>query len=80
MNDDIIQTIDAQIAALQQARAILLGTNIKRRPGRPRTTALEPDAATVRPAKRKKMSAEVRARMSAAQKTRWAKRRNKVVK
>jgi hypothetical protein len=31
---DIIQTIDAQIASLLQARAILLGPNIKRGPDR----------------------------------------------
>jgi len=73
MNDDIIQKIDAQIALLQEARAILLGTNINRGPRRPKpTTPPKADVTVERPAKRK-MSAEVRARISVAQKAPWTK-------
>jgi len=76
MNDAIIQTIDAQIALLQEAKAILLGTDSKRGPGRPRaTTAPQSSISPDRPPKSKKMSAEVRARIADAQKARWAKRR-----
>jgi len=81
MNDHIIQTIDAQIAALQQARAILVGTNIKRGPGRPRAT-VPPQFAVAgeRTPKRKKMSADARSRIAAAQKARWAKLKKKAAK
>ena len=78
MNDDIISKIDAQIALLQEAKAILLGTNTKRGPGRPRATTA-PKAAAERPPKRK-MSAEARARIAAAQRERWAKLKKKAAK
>jgi hypothetical protein len=80
MNDNIIAEIDAQIALLQEARAILLGTNTKRGPGRPRTsTAPKPNTVVERPTKGK-LSAESRLRIAAAQRARWAKLKKKAVK
>jgi hypothetical protein len=61
---ELLIQIDAEIAQLQQARAVLTGAQTKRRPGRP-----------VGSGKRKKkrtMSPEGRARIAAAQKARWA--------
>ena len=56
--DEILASIDAEIAVLKQARAILLGSS---------------ETITVAtPKKRKKMSAETRAKMAAAQKMRWS--------
>jgi hypothetical protein len=59
----LLAEIDAEIARLQQARALLNGKEVKRQPGRPakKTTA-----------KKRTMSAEGRARIAAAQKARWA--------
>jgi hypothetical protein len=74
MNDTIIHAIDAQIASLQEARAILLGTNIKRGPGRPRASAAPGPDVSPKQARKRKMSAEGRARIASAQKARWAKR------
>jgi hypothetical protein len=78
---DILLVIDAEIAKLQQAKAILNeGSSGKRRPGRPakplstgynsvgvKTTALDQ-----RLKKRRTISAAGRARIAAAQKARWA--------
>jgi hypothetical protein len=64
----------AQIASLQQARAIPLETDIRCGPGRPRgTVALKADVVAQRPPKRKKMSAEAGARIDAAQRAHCAK-------
>ena len=65
----ILAEIDAEILKLQQARSLLIGTAIKRGRGRPKNAAT---AATEKMAKGT-MSAAVRARISAAQKARWAK-------
>jgi len=57
----IVADIDAQIAKLQEAKAVLIGLDsvpVKSKVGRPK--------------KRKKMSAEARATIAAAQKKRWA--------
>jgi hypothetical protein len=63
----IFAEIDAEIRRLQQAKVILSGATIKRSPGRPKST-------TATAAKKKrKMSAEGRARLVAAVKARWAK-------
>jgi hypothetical protein len=70
---EIIQTIDAEIARLEQARELLnghVGVPVKR--GR---TASPATATITRPRKRKMISAEGRARIAAAQKARWAKTR-----
>jgi len=79
---DILLAIDAEIAKLQQAKAILSeGSTAKRRPGRP-AKALSTGYNSVgaktaelgqRPKKRRTISAAGRARIAAAQKARWAK-------
>jgi hypothetical protein len=77
---DIIGEIDAEISRLQQAKALLSGTDsvaAKRRPGRPigsgspKTIPVALPSAKVQP--RRKMSAAGRARIAAAMKMRWAK-------
>ncbi|MEA2257808.1 MAG: hypothetical protein QOJ51_633 [Acidobacteriaceae bacterium] len=62
----IVQAIDAEIERLSKARALLTGhTGTLKRGRAPRGDAPVP--------KRGKISAEGRARIAAAQKTRWAK-------
>jgi hypothetical protein len=65
---DLLSSIDSEIAALQQARTLLAGTNGASTPRVARSG---------KPLARKKrvMSAEGRARIAAAQKKRWAKRK-----
>jgi hypothetical protein len=70
---EIIQTIDAEIARLEKARALLSGHTTTPKRGRPISSK---PVATTKPLKRRKMSAEGRARIAAAQKARWAKARN----
>ena len=68
----LIAEIDAQIAKLEQARTILLGldpTPTKGKRGRPKGSGTKKGTA---PMKRRKMSAEGRAKIAAAQKKRWA--------
>jgi hypothetical protein len=71
----IISEIDAEIANLTKVKEALQGTRVKRGPGRP------PSLATASPVAKKKakrkMSAEGKARISAAQKARWAKLKTK---
>jgi hypothetical protein len=64
---DIIAELDAEIARLQQVKALLTGTTTKRSPGRP--------AVRVAPTAPKKriLSPEARAKIAAAQTKRWAK-------
>jgi hypothetical protein len=81
---EILATIDQEIATLQQAKALLLGSAApvaKRKPGRPRkvVAAVAPKKAAVaasvvaKPAKKKrKLSAEGRKRIAEAVKKRWA--------
>jgi hypothetical protein len=65
----IIAEIDAEIARLQQARALLSGGAVKAKPGRPKGSANKP-------ARRKRvLSADARKRIADAQKRRWAERR-----
>jgi hypothetical protein len=70
--EDIVVEIDAKIARLEQAKQLLSGDAApKKGPGRPRV-----NAASLKPAgklKRSVMSAAARAKVSAAQKARWAK-------
>jgi hypothetical protein len=66
---EIIQTIDAEIARLEQARALLNGHTAPAKRGRPFGSK---PVATSKPVRRK-LSAEGRARIAAAQKARWAK-------
>lgn len=70
---NLLTLIDAEIARLQQARALLSGTIAKpekRKPGRPKSTTTAP----VAPAKKKKrnLSPEGRARIAEAVRRRWA--------
>jgi hypothetical protein len=65
--NDILTLIDAEIARLQQARALIAATG-ERRTGRPKSTA----APTVKPKLKRKLSPEGRARLVAAVKARWA--------
>ncbi len=61
---DILSSIDAQIASLEQARNLLTDSGTSRR-GKKSATAV--------PTKRKrKMSPEARERIAAAQRKRWA--------
>jgi hypothetical protein len=66
---EIIQAIDTEIARLEQARTLLNGNNTTTRRGRPVSSK---PVTTLKP-KRRKMSAEGRARIAAAQRARWAK-------
>jgi hypothetical protein len=68
----IIEEIGAEISRLEQAKAILSGTAVKRSPGRPKQTQSVRETVAVEPTKRV-MSAEGKARIAAAQKLRWAK-------
>jgi hypothetical protein len=69
---NIIQEIDSEISRLEQAKAILSGTVVKRSPGRPKRPQSVIKTAAAEPIKRV-MSAEGKARIAAAQKLRWAK-------
>ena len=78
----IIDEIDAQIAKLQQARALLADTNaqtLRRGAGRPKSskTAAAPAAASTR---KRKLSPEGRKRIADAMKKRWAERRKQNAK
>jgi hypothetical protein len=60
--DNILASIDAEIAQLKQARALLAADGTKK-------------AATLPAPKRRKMSAASRKKIAAAQKARWAKQK-----
>jgi hypothetical protein len=66
----ILADIDTEISKLQQARALLTGEAIKKRPGGPKSA----ESRVTKPKKRK-MSAKGRAAISAAMTARWAKKR-----
>jgi hypothetical protein len=66
--DEILAAIDAEIAVLKQARAILAGVTPVKVPA----AAKEAKVAAKAPGKRRKMSAETKAKMATAQKKRWA--------
>ena len=75
MVKDILAAIDAEIATLEQAKALLSAsgaTVAKRKPGRPAKVAsvVAPKIQKIR--KRRKMSAEARERIRQAQIKRWA--------
>ena len=65
----IIAEIDAEIARLQQARALLSGVSVKAKPGRPKGSANKPQR------RKRVLSADARKRIADAQKRRWAERR-----
>ena len=75
MTKSILTEIDAQIALLKQAKALLSSagtTAIKRKSGRPSKTAAIVVPVVQKAKKRKKMSAEGRERVRQAQIKRWA--------
>jgi hypothetical protein len=75
MTKSILFEIDAQIALLRQAKALLSSagtTAIKRKPGRPSKPAAIVVPVVQEAKKRKKMSAEGRERVRQAQIKRWA--------
>jgi hypothetical protein len=69
---NIIREIELEISRLEQAKAILSGTAVKRSPGRPKRAQSVIKTVAVEPTKRV-MSAEGKAKIAAAQKLRWAK-------
>jgi len=74
MTESILFEIDAEIARLVQAKALLSSagtTAIKRKPGRPSKTATIVVPIAQKAKKRKKMSAEGRERVRQAQIKRW---------
>ena len=78
----IVAEIDAKIASLQQARAVLVGLNettptSKARRGRPKGSKSAAKSVVVKAAKRKRtLSPEGRKRIADAMKRRWAARRS----
>jgi hypothetical protein len=66
----ILDQIDSQIAALQQAKALLTDAPTSKKVGRPAKAA-----SSIAKRTRKPLSAEGKARIAAAQKKRWAKAR-----
>jgi len=83
----IVAEIDAKIASLQHARAVLVdldesNAGSKPRRGRPKGSTNSAKAATAaKPAKRKRnLSPEGRKRIAEAMKRRWAERRNEASK
>jgi phage head maturation protease len=65
--DEILSLIDAEISKLKQARALLAEVTPVKGPA-----AKDAKVTAKAPGKRRKMSAETRAKMAAAQKKRWA--------
>jgi hypothetical protein len=68
----IIEHLDAEISKLQQARALLTGTDVRKGPGRPKVSGAISEPVAVKPIRRV-MSAEGKKRIALAQKVRWAK-------
>jgi hypothetical protein len=66
---ELIDTIGAEIARLERARALLNGHTAPVKRGRP----IGSNATTATTPPRRKISAEGRARIAAAQRARWAK-------
>jgi hypothetical protein len=66
--NEILSLIDAEIASLQQARALIAGAIPKNSPGRPKSTAVS----AVKPKKKWKLSAEAREKIAEGQRKRWA--------
>lgn len=72
----ILAEIDAQIAKLQQARALLSGvTPARRGPGRPKASVAATTVKVTGRRKKRVLSAEARKRIADAQKKRWAEQR-----
>lgn len=75
----VIKEIDAEIARLQEARAVLTGGGSKRGPGRPKVAAATHKAAapaakaTIK--RKRRLSPEGRKRIADAMRRRWAERK-----
>jgi hypothetical protein len=69
---EILSTLDEEIARLQQARALLAGTNSPRRRGRPPGSTNKVKSART---KKRTISAEARKRIAEAQRARRAKQK-----
>ena len=69
----ILAELDAEIARLQQAKALLAGETVKRGPGRPKVAS----ASVPTQKKKRNLTPEGRARIAAAVKARWAKAKKK---
>jgi hypothetical protein len=79
----IIAQIDAQIAKLQQARALLAGTTAGQAGrGRPKGSknGVKTTTPTVKKTSKRKLSPEGRKRIADAMKKRWAERRKQLAK
>jgi hypothetical protein len=85
--NEIIIEIDAQISRLLEAKVLLASPEItiKRDPGRPSRanlsdngTSFIPAKSPARPIAKRVVSVEARAKMAAAQKARWAKKKRAV--
>jgi hypothetical protein len=63
----IIEQIESEISNLQRVSVILIVIEIRKGPGRPKSTQRQ-----VTKPKKRTMSAEGRAKIAAAQKARWA--------
>jgi hypothetical protein len=78
--DGIVLAIDAEIARLQQAKALLAGEPGGRKPGRPakkaslsKATSFSPAGFAKKTPARRTLSPEAREKIAAAQRARWAK-------
>jgi hypothetical protein len=77
----IIAEIDAQIAKLQQARALLAGTLPERAGrGRPKGSKSAVVVVSAKKSAKRKLSPEGRKRIADAMKKRWAERRKQLAK
>jgi hypothetical protein len=68
----LLKSIEEEIARLQQARALLAGTNSPRRRGRPPGSSNKQKPTLV---KKRTISAAGRKRIAEAQRARWAKQK-----
>ena len=64
---EIVATLDAEIARLQQVRVLLAGSSASKRRGRPTASAIP-----FKPIKKRTISAAGRKRIAEAQRKRWA--------
>jgi hypothetical protein len=68
----IIEHLDAEISKLQQAKAVLAGTDGRKGPGRPKASGAISKPVAINPTKRV-MSAAGKKKIALAQRARWAK-------
>jgi hypothetical protein len=68
----IIEHLDTEISRLQQAKAVLAGTDVRKGPGRPKASDAVSKPVAFKPTKRV-MSEEGKKKIALAQKARWAK-------